>query len=73
MNGWTPERRAQQALNIRNWKPWAASTGPKSQAGKDRSKINAQRHGLRGREYQLLRKQLHEQYRTLNKLLEQIP
>ena len=73
MNGWTPERRAQHALNIRNWKPWASSTGPKSQAGKDRSKTNAQRHGLRGRECQLLRKVLREQYRILNMLSEQIP
>ena len=32
--GWKPERRARQAELIRQWKPWARSTGPQSAAGK---------------------------------------
>ena len=34
VNGWTPERRKRQAELIRQWAPWASSTGPKSQEGK---------------------------------------
>jgi hypothetical protein len=35
-NGWTPERRARQAEQIRRWKPWEWSTGPKTSEGKAR-------------------------------------
>ena len=28
--GWTPERRKRQGGAIKQWKPWAKSTGPKS-------------------------------------------
>lgn len=44
-NGWTPERRARQAEAIRRWKPWAKSTGPRSDEGKARSSRNAYRGG----------------------------
>lgn len=40
-NGWTPERRAQQAVRIREQKPWLKSTGPKSAAGKAAVSRNA--------------------------------
>jgi hypothetical protein len=33
-HGWTPERRARQALAIRRWKPWDRSTGPRTEQGK---------------------------------------
>ena len=50
-NGWTPERRAQQAAAIRRWRPWEQSTGPKSAEGKARSSMRgfkgAQRAKLR--------------------------
>ena len=44
---WTPERRARQAELIRQWKPWAKSTGPKSPEGKERVAKNAWRGGHR--------------------------
>jgi len=47
--GWSPERRARQAALIRNWAPWRHSTGPKTEAGKERCSKNALRHGGRSR------------------------
>ncbi len=44
-NGWTPERRAQQAKAIRRWQPWQQSTGPRTVEGKARSKLNGYRGG----------------------------
>ena len=46
-NGWTPERRKRQSEAIRQWKPWASSTGPRSAAGKRRSAMNRYRGGQR--------------------------
>lgn len=40
-NGWTPERRARQAEQILTWRPWERSTGPRTAAGKARSRRNA--------------------------------
>ena len=45
--GWTPERRARQAELIRQWQPWAKSTGPKSPEGKQRVSRNAWTGGHR--------------------------
>lgn len=47
VNGWTPERRKRQAELIRQWAPWAKSTGPKSQEGKERVARNSWRGGHR--------------------------
>ena len=47
MNGWTKERRARQAELIRGRQPWAKSTGPKSDQGKERVARNAWRGGHR--------------------------
>lgn len=47
-NGWTQERRLRQSEAIRRWKPWAKSTGAKTSEGKEKSKMNAYKHGGRG-------------------------
>jgi hypothetical protein len=39
-HGWTPERRARQAALIHTWKPWTASVGPRTAAGKAKSSQN---------------------------------
>ncbi len=46
-NGWTPERRAQQAQAIRRWRPWDQSTGPRTVEGKARAARNADKGGQR--------------------------
>ncbi len=57
--GWSPERRARQAVLIRGWQPWRRSTGPKTEAGKTRCAMNALKHGHRSqatiREFQRIR------------------
>lgn len=42
---WTEERRRQQAERIRKTRPWERSTGPTTKAGKERSCLNALKHG----------------------------
>ncbi|MCE3269683.1 MAG: hypothetical protein K0S57_80 [Ramlibacter sp.] len=44
-NGWTPERRERQAELIRQWQPWAVSTGPQTEEGKAASSKNAYKGG----------------------------
>ena len=46
-NGWTSERRARQAEAIRGWKPWERSTGPRTEAGKERTRLNSYKGGER--------------------------
>src|SRR5690348_6690406 len=61
MNGWTPERKARQARLIRNWRPWEHSTGPKTEAGKERSKKNARTvHGLHSKQWKAVMSALRE-------------
>lgn len=43
----TPAHRTAQALAIRRWRPWKKSTGPRTDAGKDRSARNAFKGGVR--------------------------
>ena len=50
---WTPERRARQAELIRQWMPWAKSTGPKSLEGKQRVSKNAWTGGHRAQMQEL--------------------
>jgi len=40
-SGWTPERRAKQAVLLRRTRPWEKSTGPKTAEGKAVSSQNA--------------------------------
>jgi len=47
--GWTPERRARQAVLIRQWRPERYATGPRTEAGKARSSMNGLKHGGRSR------------------------
>lgn len=47
MSHWTPERRQRQSELIRQWKPWAKSTGPQSPDGKERVSRNAWKGGHR--------------------------
>lgn len=46
MPRWTPEARAAQAAKILRWQPWRNSTGPRTEAGKERCKLNALQHGM---------------------------
>jgi hypothetical protein len=66
-NGWTSERRARQAAQIRTWRPWEKSTGPKSAEAKAR----VSRNSFKGGERQALRamaRALFEQQRSLRNL-----
>ncbi len=63
---WTLEQRQQQAAAIRRWKPWQQSTGPKSDLGKHTAKMNAQKHGMRSLNWQIMKKILREQAKAVN-------
>jgi hypothetical protein len=54
-NGWTPERRARQAVLIRKWKPWQQSTGPRTPEGKAKVSCNADKGGHRAKLRELAR------------------
>jgi len=54
-NGWTPDRRARQAMLIHSWAPWQHSTGPRSEKGKACSARNAYKGGRRGIDRDALR------------------
>lgn len=66
-SGWTPERRAKQAAAIRRWKPWTRSTGPRTEAGKDRARLNAYKGGERPM-LRMLARALRDQRRELAEL-----
>lgn len=51
MRNWTPEARARQAELCRRHKPWAKSTGPKTEAGKAAVSQNARRQGFRSADF----------------------
>jgi hypothetical protein len=55
-NGWTPERRAAQSTEIKNWRPWEHSSGPRTADGKARSSRNAWRGGHRRQVRELMKR-----------------
>lgn len=55
-DGWTPERRAEQAALVLTWRPWERSTGPKTEAGKARSSSNADKPRSLNRQMQSLKR-----------------
>jgi hypothetical protein len=61
MRQWTLEERARQAALIKTWKPWDHSTGPNTPEGKEACKMNAEKHGMRGCRWQVLRQLLRGQ------------
>ena len=46
---WSPAARAAAAQRARHHRPWTRSTGPRSDAGKAISRMNALKHGMRSR------------------------
>lgn len=69
VNGWTLERRQRQAELIRNWRPWAKSTGPRTPEGKARVSRNAWKGGHRA-ELRELSKMVNEHVRMARELAE---
>jgi len=67
-NGWTPERRARQSAMIQQWKPWAQSTGPRSDIGKAVAARNAFKGGLSGQLRQI-RQAMRQQSDMLKRLV----
>lgn len=59
-NGWTSERRKKQSEMIQAWKPWKDSTGAKTETGKERSKMNAFKHGAFSKKVQVIKRLLKE-------------
>ena len=60
--GWPPERRARQAELIRARKPWLKSTGPRTAAGKAKTRYNGLKHGRRCKAYRDLRSAMYALY-----------
>ena len=68
-NGWTPERKALQAVLIRRWRPWERSSGPRTPDGKARAAGNA----WKGGHWLMLRaltKQVNAEIRAARELVE---
>ena len=63
-NGWTLERKARQAKLIQQWRPWEKSTGPRTQAGKEKISQNAYKGGY-WKQLRELGRALREQQRQL--------
>jgi hypothetical protein len=66
---WTTERRAKQSQAIRQWKPWAKSTGAKSPEGKAVVSRNAFKGGHRPHLRQLA-KDLAEEFQYTQRLVD---
>ena len=68
-SGWTPERRARQAEQIKQWRPWDKSTGPRSEEGKGKVAQNAYKGGYWDTMRDLTRT-LKEQKQLINSFLD---
>lgn len=68
---WTEERRAAQRERIQQTKPWLKSTGPKTEEGKKRVRMNALKHGNRSEEVKKIREvlRLNREFRDLAMVL----
>jgi hypothetical protein len=58
MPRWTIESRLRQAETIRKTRPWAKSTGPRTEAGKARCARNPVRHGFRSASYAAAKREI---------------
>ena len=65
---WTSEQRKLQAEAIQRWKPWASSTGPRTDAGKAVSRGNAYAGAMRPR-LRALSRAIDGQHAALKKLM----
>ncbi|WAW05476.1 hypothetical protein NB639_09190 [Oxalobacter formigenes] len=65
---WTQEQREQQAKAIHRWKPWK-SAGVKTAEGKERSKMNALKHGEYSAEAKARRRKLNAVLREAGEML----
>lgn len=73
---WTLEERQRQAQLIKAWKPWETSTGPVTTEGKQVSRTNSTKHGLRSAyflEAQKLLGLLRQRERTIKKAMAEVP
>jgi hypothetical protein len=68
---WPAKRRAAQAARCKAQKPWAKSTGPRTDDGKNACKNNALKHGLYTDAGAKLKVLLHEQKIFVKTALEQ--
>lgn len=64
---WSQEQRERQAVAIREWQPWATSTGPRTREGKAKASRNAYK-GNQRLEQQRLRRILRAQQQFLSRL-----
>ena len=65
----TPKQRQLQSERIKRVKPWLKTTGPKTQAGKDRSKMNALKTSPEMHELKKLYKDLMKQQRAVDETI----
>ena len=72
MNGWTPERRKKQSELIKSWKPWEKSVGATTVEGKNKSKMNALKHGCRSAVFRKLDASLAAHNRMIRELRNEI-
>ncbi len=67
--GHTPEGLERLREAAKRTKPWLKSTGPRTEAGKDRSKMNALKHGAYSAPVKAARKHLTQQIRLVRQFL----
>ncbi len=68
MRHWTAEERQTQSALIHRVQPWLYSTGPTSEEGKERSKMNARKHGLYSQEFKHYKRLMRDMKKGVEKL-----